>query len=64
MAKKNYNGSYNNKKSKYSEMERLAFKMGSINRAVDDGVDCKVLDSFAAGSKYKDREKKVKKPLF
>ena len=51
------------KKSRYSPLQKLAFKMGRVKLGLEGNT--KVADSFNAGAtRPKPREKKVKKPVY
>ena len=52
---------YNNKNSKYSETEKLAFKMGQIERGIKN-PNSKVYESYQNG--LKDTKPKTKKTMF
>lgn len=49
------------KKEKYSELEKLAYKLGQINRGLNH--DTKVKDSYDRGLKPAERKVKVEKPV-
>lgn len=57
-SKSNYGKS--RKKSKYTDIEKFAYKMGSVNRAL--AGDNRVADSYQSG--VIGPQKKTKKPLF
>lgn len=48
------------RRSKYSNLERLAFQMGRIDKGLKDS-NTRVYDSYQAGC---DATKRVKKPLY
>ena len=51
---------YKRKKGKYSQLERLAYQMGQIDKGLTDS-NTRVYDSFQAGCTA---TKRKKKPLF
>lgn len=64
MANNRKNGSSNNnrRKSKYSELEALAYKMGQIQSGL--GSDTKVKASYENGKNSKNKGQRKSKPLY
>lgn len=59
-ARNNSKGKKN--KSKYTDLEKLAFDLGKIQAGIKE--DTKVKESYENGLNSKNKEKKKKKPLY
>lgn len=62
MAKQNNSKGKSLKKSKFTEDEKLAFRLGKIQASLNK--DCRVADSYNNGRKSSEQHPKKKKPLY
>ena len=59
---RNYNEKGSKKKSKYTDLERMAYKMGVIMTSLPN--DTRITDSYEAGCAVRETKSKKKKPLY